>query len=163
PRRHRYGRVGDLLLGVTAVLGDGLVASSGGKVVKNVAGYDLGKLFCGSEGRLGLIVRAAFRLHPVPEASRALVGPVAGEGRATGLLGDLARSQLVPSAVDLLWPSKVCVLFEGGEHGVAAQVAAARALTGGDEGEPWEEVLAFQARCVRPVPFERPAGEMLVR
>ena len=67
PLVHRYGRARDLLLGVTVVLADGLVASSGGKVVKNVAGYDLGKLFAGSRGRLGLIVRASFRLHPVPD------------------------------------------------------------------------------------------------
>ena len=51
PARHRYGRLRDLVLGVTVVLGDGIVASSGGKVVKNVAGYDLGKLFCGSGAR----------------------------------------------------------------------------------------------------------------
>ena len=56
PRSHRYGRMRDLLLGVTVVLGDGLVASSGGKVVKNVAGYDLGKLLCGSRGTLGIIL-----------------------------------------------------------------------------------------------------------
>ena len=55
----------DLVIGVTVVLADGTIASSGGKVVKNVAGYDLGKLFCGSEGRLGLIARVAVRLHPL--------------------------------------------------------------------------------------------------
>ena len=55
PRAHRYGRARDLVLGVTVVLGDGTVANAGGKVVKNVAGYDLAKLFCGSHGRLGLI------------------------------------------------------------------------------------------------------------
>ena len=59
PRRHRYGTARDLLLGVTVVLGDGTIASSGGKVVKNVAGYDLGKLFCGSAGKLGFIARAS--------------------------------------------------------------------------------------------------------
>ena len=57
PRRHRYGAMRDLVIGVTIVLADGTVASSGGKVVKNVAGYDLGKLFSGSRGRLGLIAR----------------------------------------------------------------------------------------------------------
>ncbi len=53
PRRHRYGAMRDLVIGVTVVLADGTIASSGGKVVKNVAGYDLGKLFSGSRGRLG--------------------------------------------------------------------------------------------------------------
>ena len=66
PRRHRYGGPRDLVLGVTVVLADGTVASAGGKVVKNVAGYDLGKLFCGSQGRLGLVARVSLRLHPAP-------------------------------------------------------------------------------------------------
>ena len=70
PRRHRYGTMRDLVLGVTVVLADGTIASSGGKVVKNVAGYDLGKLFCGSRGRLGLVARLALRLQPRPAASR---------------------------------------------------------------------------------------------
>ena len=53
PLRHRFGSMRDLVIGVTVVLPDGLRASSGGKVVKNVAGYDLGKLFCGSRGQIG--------------------------------------------------------------------------------------------------------------
>ena len=68
PRRHRYGAMRDLVIGVTVVLADGTIASSGGKVVKNVAGYDLAKLFSGSRGRLGLVARVALRLHPRPRA-----------------------------------------------------------------------------------------------
>ena len=66
PRRFRYGAPRDLLIGLTVVRADGVVAHSGGKVVKNVAGYDLGKLFAGSRGTLGLITEATFRLHPLP-------------------------------------------------------------------------------------------------
>ena len=66
PLRHRFGAPRDLVLGATLVLADGTIASAGGKVVKNVAGYDLARLVCGSEGRLALIGRASFRLHPVP-------------------------------------------------------------------------------------------------
>ena len=66
PRRLRYGTPRDLLIGITIVRADGTVAKSGGKVVKNVAGYDLGKLFAGSAGTLGLITEATFRLHPLP-------------------------------------------------------------------------------------------------
>ena len=69
PLRFRYGSPRDLLIGVTIVRADGAVAKSGGKVVKNVAGYDLGKLFAGSYGTLGLITQATFRLHPKPETS----------------------------------------------------------------------------------------------
>ena len=66
PRRLRYGTPRDLLIGLTVVRADGVIAHSGGKVVKNVAGYDIGKLFCGSHGTLGLITEATFRLHPRP-------------------------------------------------------------------------------------------------
>ena len=68
PRRFRYGAPRDLLIGITVVRADGVVAHSGGKVVKNVAGYDLGKLFSGSQGTLGLITEVTFRLHPLPAA-----------------------------------------------------------------------------------------------
>ncbi len=73
PLSHRFGTMRDLVIGVSVVLPDGLRASSGGKVVKNVAGYDLGKLFCGSHGRLGAVERLALRLHPLPAAARTAV------------------------------------------------------------------------------------------
>src|SRR5699024_1074990 len=65
PGRHAFGGVRDLLIGVTVVCADGTVTTSGGKVVKNVAGYDLGKLYTGSYGTLGVITELIFRLHPV--------------------------------------------------------------------------------------------------
>ncbi len=70
PLRHRYGSMRDLVVGTTVALSDGTLARSGGKVIKNVAGYDLGKLFTGSFGTLGLIVRVAVRLHPLPAGQR---------------------------------------------------------------------------------------------
>src|SRR5918999_4204815 len=66
PLRHRFGGARDLVLGVTVVLSDGTIAKSGGKVIKNVAGYDLAKLFTGTYGTLGLIASVAVRLHPAP-------------------------------------------------------------------------------------------------
>ena len=128
PLSHRFGTPRDLVLGVTLVLGDGTVASSGGKVVKNVAGYDLGKLVCGSEGRLALIARVALRLHPLPGASATLVVET---GDPAGVVATLRRSQLQPSALDVLHPGRVAVLFEGRERAVAAQLETARALVGG--------------------------------
>ncbi|HUZ28152.1 MAG TPA: FAD-binding oxidoreductase, partial [Solirubrobacteraceae bacterium] len=67
PLRHRYGAPRDLIVGMTVALSDGTIARSGGKVIKNVAGYDLAKLFCGSFGTLGLILAVNVRLHPLPE------------------------------------------------------------------------------------------------
>jgi glycolate oxidase FAD binding subunit len=72
PLRHRYGGVRDLVVGMTVVLSDGTIAKSGGKVIKNVAGYDLAKLFTGSSGTLGLIARVAVRLHPAPARTASL-------------------------------------------------------------------------------------------
>ena len=81
-----------------------MVASSGGKVVKNVAGYDLGKLFSGSRGRLGLVARLALRLHPRPAAEATVVAD-SDDPRALWL--ELQRSQLEPSAVDFLPPGRL--------------------------------------------------------
>ena len=67
--RLRYGSLRDLIIGMTIVLADGTIAKSGGKVVKNVAGYDLHKLMTGAFGTLGVIAEVTFRLHPVPQHS----------------------------------------------------------------------------------------------
>ena len=72
PRRLRYGGVRDQIIGIHVVLPDGTIAKGGGKVVKNVAGYDLPKLFTGAMGTLGVIVSATFRLYPLPVASRTM-------------------------------------------------------------------------------------------
>ena len=127
PRRFRYGAPRDLLIGITVVRADGVVARSGGKVVKNVAGYDLGKLFAGSQGTLGVITEATFRLHPLPAAVAwvtAEFGPAERAG-AVAAVAAAAGSPLVPSAVELDWPGgsqrplRVGVLLEGTGPGVA--------------------------------------------
>ena len=100
PLRHRYGGVRDLVVGITVVLSDGTIAKSGGKVIKNVAGYDLAKLFAGSFGTLGLIARVAVRLHPAPAAHRH-----ADRRRATTRSGSRAppsRSPALPLEADCL-------------------------------------------------------------
>jgi glycolate oxidase FAD binding subunit len=138
PLRHRFGAPRDLVLGVTLVLADGTIASAGGKVVKNVAGYDLARLVCGSRGALALVGRASFRLHPIPRASRTLVVETEDTaGAAARLLG----SQLQPSALDVLHPGRIAVLFEGSERAVDDQLATARRLVGGDEAgdDVWRE------------------------
>ncbi len=124
PRRYRYGTLRDLIIGITVVLPDGTVAKAGGKVVKNVAGYDLAKLFTGSLGTLGVIAECNFRLHPRPEAGRT----VAVELESTLSAGEAAQAvlhaQIVPSAVELQWGEDagcLSVLIEGIEPSVEAQ------------------------------------------
>jgi glycolate oxidase FAD binding subunit len=135
PRRLRYGTVRDLLIGVTVVLADGTVARAGGKVVKNVAGYDLAKLFCGSLGTLGMVTEVIFRLHPVPAAAAVVTLAVDGPTQAGQAVRELQRTTLEPSAVELTmdefgWPGRLTVLFEGIQPGVEAQAAAAAELLG---------------------------------
>ncbi len=153
PLRHRFGAPRDLVLGVTLVLADGTIASAGGKVVKNVAGYDLARLVCGSRGRLAFIARASFRLHPVPEAARTLV--VETDDTAA-LVARLARSHLQPSALDVLHPGRLVVLFEGSERAVETQLGSARALVGGTEtsAEVWDETRSRQAAARGRVRFD---------
>ncbi len=144
PLRHRFGAPRDLVLGVTLVLADGTIANAGGKVVKNVAGYDLSRLVCGSRGRLALIVRASFRLHPLPKARRTLVVETDDPASVVSALG---RLQAEPSALDVLHPGRVAVLFEGSARAVDAQVDAVRAHVGGAESddEIWAESRRLQA------------------
>ena len=135
PRRLRYGTPRDLVIGITVVRADGTVASSGGKVVKNVAGYDLGKLFAGSYGTLGLIVEAAFRLHPLPTAATYTTADAAGPAEARRMVAAAAGSQLAPTAVEIsragrAHPVRVGVLLEGDPAGVAERAAQLRELLG---------------------------------
>ncbi len=149
PRRHRYGAMRDLVIGVTVVLAGGMIASSGGKVVKNVAGYDLGKLFCGSRGRLGLIARVALRLHPRPAAEVTVVAE-SEDPRAVWL--ELHRSRLEPSAVDFLPPGRVACLFEGPRAAVEAQAAACPGRLA--DASVWQESAARQAMAGARAPFD---------
>ncbi|GAB4133285.1 MAG: FAD-binding oxidoreductase [Cyanobacteria bacterium J069] len=99
--RHRYGGVRDLLIGITFVRADGEIAKAGGRVVKNVAGYDLMKLFTGSWGTLGILSEVTFRVYPLPEASKTLVlsGGLEAIARVTQAL---LASALTPTAVELV-------------------------------------------------------------
>jgi glycolate oxidase FAD binding subunit len=152
PLRHRFGAPRDLVLGATLVLADGTVASSGGKVVKNVAGYDLARLVCGSEGRLGFIARVSFRLHPLPKATAT---HVVETDDVVGVTARLLASQLQPSALDVLHPGRVAVLFEGSERAIAAQLAAAQMLVGGAEADAgvWEQSRARQGAAAGRIRF----------
>ncbi|MFI2363552.1 FAD-binding oxidoreductase [Promicromonospora sp. NPDC019610] len=157
PRRLQRGAVRDLVLGATVVLADGTRASSGGKVVKNVAGYDLAKLLTGAYGTLGVVVRVAFRLHPA-RPDRAFVtgsGPLAD---VAARARDVVASQLAPAAVELDRAAgsdvaEVAVLLEGTADAVGQRAAAAAALLGGrvQAGPPpwWAELPGVSTGSTR--------------
>jgi glycolate dehydrogenase FAD-binding subunit len=117
PLRTAYGPLRDHLIGITVALPDGTLARSGGKVVKNVAGYDLPKLFVGSFGTLGMIVEATFRLYPTPRATQTLCFRVPSHEALGPILATLADCSPVSSAVQIEGgnetPLTIQVLIEG--------------------------------------------------
>ena len=126
PLRHRYGAPRDLVLGMTVALSDGALARSGGKVIKNVAGYDLAKLFTGSFGTLGLILEVAVRLHPLPATTATAVGEAGDPELVAGATMQLTHSAFEAQCIDVRW--------EGGRGAVLAQFGGAEAVTQAREG-----------------------------
>lgn len=118
--RQRYGSVRDQLLGITFVRADGQIAKAGGRVVKNVAGYDLMKLLTGSYGTLGFISQLTFRLYPLAEASGTVV--LTGKAEAVSQAADILRgSALTPVQADLLSTKLVSSLGLGQGLGLIAR------------------------------------------
>ena len=134
PRRVTTGTARDLMIGVTVVRADGVVAKAGGRVVKNVAGYDIGKLVIGSLGTLAVVTEAVFRLHPVTDTRQWVSVPVSDPDAAQQAVQSVLHSQAVPGAIEIEWPAvgggAVHVLLEGREDGVAGRAATVRELLG---------------------------------
>jgi glycolate oxidase FAD binding subunit len=130
--RIRYGALRDLIIGVTIALPDGTLASSGGKVVKNVAGYDLPKLATGALGTLGIITRANFRLHPLPRNIRSFTFAARDLSDAGRVVLAVQDSWLTPTGLQARFTANaapaVDVRFEGTDAGLAAQEAMLRKL-----------------------------------
>jgi glycolate oxidase FAD binding subunit len=150
PRRLRYGSPRDLLIGVTLVRADGTVAHSGGKVVKNVAGYDLAKLLAGSAGTLALIVEATFRLHPLPAARAWVTAEFRDAGALASSVAAAANSPLVASAVELhraelAGPLSLSVLLEGSADGVAVRAERMAGLLSSADPAATSGAMATQA------------------
>jgi glycolate oxidase FAD binding subunit len=150
PLRHRYGGVRDLVVGISVVLSDGTLAKAGGKVIKNVAGYDLAKLFAGSFGTLGLIATISVRLHPNPAQTATVLGASDDPERLAAAVASLARRPLEANCLDVAWEDgagRVLVRYCG-------NTALSRALgtpmelegveTIEDDGELWAAQRARQ-------------------
>ncbi len=103
PLRHRYGAPRDLVVGATVALSDGTIAQAGGKVIKNVAGYDLAKLFSGAFGTLGLILSVNVRLHPLHETSVTALGAASDAAVLRAAAVALAAAPLEFEALDVAW------------------------------------------------------------
>jgi glycolate oxidase FAD binding subunit len=159
PLRGRHGAIRDLIIGVTLVLADGTVARGGGKVVKNVAGFDLPKVACGSLGTLGLVAAAAFRLHPLPESTRTVMLSGVRPDQVVALIAAAHGAQLEPTCAVAVTAGAdgagalrfdLGVQFEGFGQGVAQQVARlveiARATSAPAEPLSDDAAVAFWRR-----------------
>jgi glycolate oxidase FAD binding subunit len=120
PLRHRYGAARDLVVGMTVALSDGTIARSGGKVIKNVAGYDIAKLFSGAFGTLGAILEVSVRLHPVAPASSTALGASGDPDVLSKAARLLTMAPLELEALDVAWQS--------GSGQILARLAGAEAL-----------------------------------
>lgn len=132
--RLRFGSLRDLVIGITLALPDGTLAKSGGKVVKNVAGYDLPKLVTGALGTLGVITQATFRLHPTPKESRTVSCLARDAREAQRIILAIQDSKLAHSALQIRFVEsmqpQVDVLFEATEAGCAAQAEQLKNIAG---------------------------------
>ncbi len=145
PLRHRYGAVRDLVIGVQMALADGTMARGGGRVIKNVAGYDLPKLATGSFGTLGVITEVAFRCHPLPSTwATARLGPFDAETLQRRAI-EVARLPLEAEAFDLAWDGEegwLLVRFAGSAAADRAAELAGEVIE--DDSELWERQRARQ-------------------
>jgi glycolate oxidase FAD binding subunit len=132
PRRFGYGTIRDYVIGMKVHLADGRTIKCGGKVVKNVAGYDLQKLFIGAGNTLGMIVEATFKLRPRPEAEQFMQKPCATLADAGAAINAVLDSPLTPTVLDLHCvntnPLFLVLGFDGSREEVDWQLTKAREL-----------------------------------
>jgi FAD/FMN-containing dehydrogenase len=156
PRRFGYGTVRDYVIGLKVVLADGRGIRSGGKVVKNVAGYDLMKLFIGSRGSLGVIVEATFKLRPLPEMERFIEARCSRAEDAEKLIETVLDSEFSPVVLDLhnLSPAarhlSLVLGFAGTREEVEWQLAKAAELGFTQPSSlDYDKALATEATTIR--------------
>lgn len=175
PRRLRYGTMREFLIGIKVVRSDGAVVKGGAKVVKNVAGYDIPKLYVGSFGTLGIIVEGIFRLYPIPELSQTYIVSFSALEVLQGAVDSILNSSLVPTCLETLSPSltdcisdklnlnisrgkyALAIRIESVEKAVRDQISKVKAICGERNGQGisidgsleetlWEEIREFPWR-----------------
>jgi glycolate oxidase FAD binding subunit len=159
PLRHFYGTARDFLLGMEFVTGEGVSAKSGGRVVKNVTGYDIHKLMIGALGSLGVITTLNFKTFPLPISTRGFIARFASAAQACDMRNRLAKSPLTPITLDILSPG-IAKLFADEASSIAASAPmppgvispAEWALTTGYAGN--EKVLARYAADLQRIAEE---------
>jgi glycolate oxidase FAD binding subunit len=151
PRRRLYGTARDMVIGMTFATLEGKLIRTGGMVVKNVAGLDMGKLMIGSFGTLAALAVINFRVHPMPVGTRTFVGEFERVADAIAARDAVLKSQLQPSAVDLVKrPDGYRLLIQaGGSAAVldrySSELAWAGSVEGAEEKALWEEIREFTA------------------
>jgi glycolate oxidase FAD binding subunit len=165
PRRARFGSLRDLIVGISLVRADGERVRGGGKVVKNVAGFDLPKIAVGSLGTLGLIVTATFRLHPIPVNTRTLCVPGLGGADVHAVVQRIVAARIEPAALLTRYDAaakahRFYATFEGFPAGVAEQIerfaTVVRTLGFASEEVPFDTADAIDRRA-------RSAGDVRLR
>jgi glycolate oxidase FAD binding subunit len=141
PLRHRYGSVRDVVVGMNVALSDGTLAKSGGKVIKNVAGYDLAKLFTGAYGTLGAILQVAVRLHPLAPNTATAVGRGDDPRAVAAAAAALTHAQLELQSLDVRWEAGTGSVLARAAGAVATDPATevARLMSGHDLDTQVEE------------------------
>lgn len=149
PLRRQYGTARDMVIGMTFVTLEGQEIRTGGNVVKNVAGLDMGKLMIGSYGTLAAITSVNFKVFPIPPASRSFVMEFETVEEAFAERDRILRGQIPPAAIDIVnWPSRYRLLMRAmGTPAVVERFTRefkqARALDGDEQTELWRDVRAF--------------------
>jgi glycolate oxidase FAD binding subunit len=129
PLRARYGGVRDLVIGMRVALADGTLAKSGGQVIKNVAGYDLAKLFAGSYGTLGAITEVSVRLHPLAPETTSVLGHASDPALLARGAHALSHARLEQLGLDVRWSAgRGSVLSRSGGATARPQAEAAQRL-----------------------------------
>ncbi|MCY3556341.1 MAG: FAD-binding oxidoreductase [Gemmatimonadetes bacterium] len=150
--RTSFGTARDLVIGARVVQADGTVVRSGGQVVKNVAGYDLNKMYIGSLGTLGILAEVNLKLQPLPSAGRLLIGTMEGIGEAAECAFRVMDSEIMPSFLEVASPATRALLIDeaaGPETGSGADGGGAGLLaTGGKGSHPNDQDYAVVAGMI---------------